>query len=111
MAIESSVTASSESLAGLYVGTSGWSYPSWRPGFYPAGIDAREFLSFYAQRFRTVELNTTGYRLPAQEQFERWAAADSASPSSFPPSGRRSSPPSTSGCGRSATGSGPSASQ
>src|SRR5439155_19864010 len=46
----------------LYVGTSGWSYPSWRPGFYPAGLDPREFLSFYAQRFRTVELNTTGYR-------------------------------------------------
>jgi uncharacterized protein YecE (DUF72 family) len=75
MAIESSVTASPEGLVRLYVGTSGWSYPSWRPGFYPAGLDAREFLSFYAQRFRTVELNTTGYRLPAQEQFERWAAA------------------------------------
>jgi uncharacterized protein YecE (DUF72 family) len=62
------------SVTRLHVGTSGWSYPSWRPGFYPAGLDSREFLGFYAQRFRTVELNTTGYRLPAQEQFERWAA-------------------------------------
>ena len=62
------------SLARVHVGTSGWSYHSWRPGFYPAGMDPREFLGFYAERFRTVELNTTGYRLPAQEQFERWAA-------------------------------------
>jgi uncharacterized protein YecE (DUF72 family) len=54
-------------------GTSGWSYPSWRPGFYPAGLDPSEFLRFYAQRFTTVELNTTGYRLPSEEQFARWA--------------------------------------
>jgi uncharacterized protein YecE (DUF72 family) len=57
----------------LRAGTSGWSYPSWRPGFYPAGMDPSEFLGFYAQRFTTVELNTTGYRLPSEEQFRRWA--------------------------------------
>ena len=63
------------SLAGVHVGTSGWSYPSWKPGFYPAGTDSKEFLAYYAQRFSTVELNTTGYRLPAEEQFRRWAEA------------------------------------
>ena len=57
----------------MHVGTSGWSYPSWKPAFYPAGTDSKEFLSFYAERFSTVELNTPGYRLPAQDQFERWA--------------------------------------
>src|SRR5580765_9007199 len=57
------------------VGTSGWSYPSWRPGFYPAGSRPEDFLGFYAERFDTVELITTGYRLPSEEQFERWAAA------------------------------------
>jgi uncharacterized protein YecE (DUF72 family) len=56
------------------IGTSGWSYPSWRPGFYPPELAPNEFLSFYAARFSTVELNTTGYRLPAEEQFRRWAA-------------------------------------
>jgi uncharacterized protein YecE (DUF72 family) len=56
------------------VGTSGWSYPSWRPGFYPTGLDPSRFLSFYAEHFPTVELNTTGYRLPAEDQFRRWAA-------------------------------------
>jgi uncharacterized protein YecE (DUF72 family) len=55
------------------VGTSGWSYPSWRPEFYPAGTDPASFLAFYAERFTTVELNTTGYRLPAEDQFRRWA--------------------------------------
>ena len=57
----------------LSVGTSGWSYPSWRPGFYPAGVANEDFLRHYAERFTTVELNTTGYRLPSEEQFARWA--------------------------------------
>src|SRR5213595_3659967 len=68
------VATGQSSLAGVHVGTSGWSYPSWKPDFYPVGTDAKEFLSFYAQRFSTVELNTTGYRLPAEEQFRKWAA-------------------------------------
>src|SRR5215218_4764703 len=61
------------SVAELYVGTSGWSYPSWRPDFYPEGTKPADFLRYYADRFDTVELNTTGYRLPAEEQFSRWA--------------------------------------
>jgi uncharacterized protein YecE (DUF72 family) len=67
------VTVTNSSLARAQVGTSGWSYPSWKPGFYPEGTDAREFLRFYAERFSTVELNTTGYRIPAPEQFRKWA--------------------------------------
>jgi uncharacterized protein YecE (DUF72 family) len=68
------VTATSASVARPYVGTSGWSYPSWKPDFYPADAKPTEFLGHYAERLRAVELNTTGYRLPAEEQFERWAA-------------------------------------
>jgi uncharacterized protein YecE (DUF72 family) len=71
--ITSGVTATAASVPGLYVGTSGWSYPSWRPDFYPAGTKPEDFLRRYAERFRTVELNTTGYRLPREELFERWA--------------------------------------
>jgi uncharacterized protein YecE (DUF72 family) len=71
----SGVTATSSSVTGLYVGTSGWSYPSWKPGFYPPEAKTGEFLRFYAERLSSVELNTTGYRLPAEQQFERWAAA------------------------------------
>ena len=71
--ITSAVTATRASLAGLYVGTSGWSYPTWKPGFYPAETKPGDFLRYYSQRFSTVELNTTGYRLPREELFERWA--------------------------------------
>ena len=59
----------------LSVGTSGWSYASWRPGFYPAGTANEDFLAWYAARLPSVELNSTGYRLPSEEQFARWAAA------------------------------------
>jgi uncharacterized protein YecE (DUF72 family) len=58
----------------LLVGASGFSFDSWRPGFYPAGTRSSEFLAFYAQRLSTVELNTTFYRLPQAPQLERWAA-------------------------------------
>ena len=58
----------------LSVGTSGWSYPSWRPGFYPEGTASEDFLAFYSARLPSVELNSTGYRLPSEEQFARWAA-------------------------------------
>jgi uncharacterized protein YecE (DUF72 family) len=60
-------------MAQLFAGSSGFSYPSWKPGFYPAGTAQRDFLRSYAERLNTVELNTTGYRLPAAEQFARWA--------------------------------------
>ena len=59
----------------IRVGTSGWSYPTWRPGFYPEGTRPEDFLTHYASRFDTVELNTTGYRLPGEDQFRRWAEA------------------------------------
>jgi uncharacterized protein YecE (DUF72 family) len=58
----------------VLVGTSGWGYPSWQPGFYPAGLDRSEFLSFYARQLPAVELNATKYRLPSEQQFASWAA-------------------------------------
>jgi uncharacterized protein YecE (DUF72 family) len=59
----------------LLVGASGFSFTSWKPGFYPAGMPSSGFLSFYADRLSTVELNTTFYRLPPAAQLERWAAS------------------------------------
>jgi uncharacterized protein YecE (DUF72 family) len=66
------------SVTGLYVGTSGFSFPSWRGGFYPDGAKPADFLPFYAQRLATVELNNTFYRLPAEDTFRRWADATPA---------------------------------
>jgi uncharacterized protein YecE (DUF72 family) len=59
----------------IRIGTSGWSYAGWRPGFYPEGTKPEDFLAYYASRFDTVELNSTGYRLPSADQFRRWAEA------------------------------------
>ena len=39
----------------------------------PPALPPEEFLSFYAERLPSVELNSTGYRLPSEEQFARWA--------------------------------------
>jgi uncharacterized protein YecE (DUF72 family) len=58
----------------IRVGTSGWGYPSWQPGFYPAGLDRSAFLAYYAEHLDAVELNATKYRLPSEEQFRSWAA-------------------------------------
>ncbi len=54
------------------IGTSGWSYPSWRPEFYPAGTRPEDFLAYYSSRLPAVELNATKYRLPSEEQFRSW---------------------------------------
>ena len=67
------MTATRPSVTRAYVGTSGFSYPSWRPAFYPAGARSEEFLGLYAARLPSVELNVTGYRLPSEESFRRWA--------------------------------------
>jgi uncharacterized protein YecE (DUF72 family) len=69
----SGMTATTASVPGLYVGTSGWSYPTWRGGFYPEKARPAEFLRFYSERFSSVELNTSFYQLPAEEQFRAWA--------------------------------------
>ena len=67
------MTATFSSVPGLYVGASGFSYPTWRGDFYPAGSRPEDFLRLYADRLPSVELNTTGYRLPAEGHFDRWA--------------------------------------
>jgi uncharacterized protein YecE (DUF72 family) len=56
----------------LRVGTSGWQYRDWRGTFYPRGLPQRDWLRHYAERFATVELNNSFYRLPERSAFERW---------------------------------------
>ena len=58
----------------LYTGASGFSYPSWKGGFYPDDARPEDFLRLYAERVNTVELNNTFYRVPPEDQFDRWAA-------------------------------------
>jgi uncharacterized protein YecE (DUF72 family) len=56
----------------LRIGTSGWIYKHWRGIFYPKDLPLKEWLAFYAQRFDTVEINFTFYRLPEKKTFEAW---------------------------------------
>ena len=56
----------------IYVGTSGYSYKEWKGSFYPEKLAPQEMLSFYAERFKAVELNNTFYRLPKPEMIENW---------------------------------------
>lgn len=64
----------------IYAGTSGWAYSSWRPGFYPAKLSPARFLSYYATRLNSVEVNYTFRSLPTPELLAEWI---SATPSDF----------------------------
>jgi uncharacterized protein YecE (DUF72 family) len=67
------VDADREDATRLYAGTSGFSYPTWKPDFYPAGTPQKEFLRAYAERLPSVELNATFYQLPSEERLRGWA--------------------------------------
>jgi uncharacterized protein YecE (DUF72 family) len=57
----------------VWVGTSGWQYRDWRGCFYPQKLAQKAWLEHYVERFRTVEVNNTFYRLPPRETFAAWA--------------------------------------
>jgi len=58
----------------LYVGTSGYSYKEWKGTFYPKDLPDKEMLRFYGERFRSVEINNTFYRMPTASGLEAWAS-------------------------------------
>lgn len=58
----------------LRIGTSGWVYKHWQGVFYPLRLPADRQLPYYAERFDTVEINFSYYRLPERRAFENWAA-------------------------------------
>jgi uncharacterized protein YecE (DUF72 family) len=58
----------------LYAGTSGFSYASWKPAFYPEKLPNAKFLSFYASRLNAVEVNYTYRRIASAATFEKWIA-------------------------------------
>jgi uncharacterized protein YecE (DUF72 family) len=59
-------------MATLYAGTSGFAYPAWKPGFYPAKTPANQFLKHYAGRLNCVEINYTFRRLPSASTLQNW---------------------------------------
>ena len=59
----------------MFAGTSGFAYPAWKPGFYPARLPANQFLKHYAERLNCVEINYTFRRLPAATTLAAWVEA------------------------------------
>src|SRR5215475_14589775 len=58
----------------FYVGTSGYSYKEWKGTFYPEDLPDKAMLRFYGERFRSVEINNTFYRMPKASVLEGWMA-------------------------------------
>jgi len=56
----------------IRAGTSGWSYKEWKGFFYPEKLPAKDMLRYYSERFPTVEVNNTFYRLPNLTTLEGW---------------------------------------
>jgi uncharacterized protein YecE (DUF72 family) len=59
----------------IHIGTSGWSYEHWKGRFYPRRLHGRDMLSYYAESFRTAEINSSFYGLPAVATLESWRDA------------------------------------
>ena len=58
----------------IWVGTSGYNYPEWKGSFYPETLPSAKMLPYYAERFPTVEINYTFYRMPNEKLAAGWAA-------------------------------------
>ena len=65
----------------IFIGTSGWSYDHWQGPFYPDALTKRGWLAYCTKRFRSLEINSSFYRLPHQTTLRRWR--DTA-PAGFP---------------------------
>ena len=58
----------------IFVGTSGWAYAGWKPGFYPKEVAAKNFLKYYATRLSSVEVNFTFRQRLSAKTAEKWLA-------------------------------------
>jgi uncharacterized protein YecE (DUF72 family) len=55
------------------IGTSAFTAAGWETSFYPAGMKPRDYLTYYATKFDTVEIDSTFYRSPAKAVVQGWA--------------------------------------
>jgi uncharacterized protein YecE (DUF72 family) len=56
----------------IKIGCTGWSYQGWSGTFYPKNLKSSEWLKYYSQIFDITEINSTFYRIPAQEIVRKW---------------------------------------
>jgi uncharacterized protein YecE (DUF72 family) len=58
----------------IFIGTSGWSYASWRGPFFPREVMVKHHLAYFATQFITAELNGVFYRTPSLAAVRDWRA-------------------------------------
>ena len=58
----------------IWIGTSGYNYPEWKGSFYPSDLPTSKMLAYYVERFSTVEINYSFYRMPSEKTLTEWAA-------------------------------------
>jgi uncharacterized protein YecE (DUF72 family) len=58
----------------IRVDTSAFTATGWEDAFYPAGMQPRHSLTYYATKFNTVEVDSTFYRTPARSTVAEWAS-------------------------------------
>jgi uncharacterized protein YecE (DUF72 family) len=56
----------------ILLGTSAFTAKGWEGTFYPAGMKPAQFLTHYARRFRTVEVDSTFYGTPPLSRVQSW---------------------------------------
>jgi uncharacterized protein YecE (DUF72 family) len=61
-----------------FIGTSGWAYASWKPGFYPQALAQKKFLEYYATQLNSVGVNYTFRQMPTENMLAGWLAATGA---------------------------------
>lgn len=59
---------------GLFLGTSAFTASGWPGSFYPPGMKAAEYLTYYATQFATVEIDSTFYGCPSPSTVSKWSA-------------------------------------
>lgn len=60
------------SFSTIYIGTSGWSYNHWRGPFYPEDLRSEQWLQYYAEHFKSAEINNSFYHLPEKKTLKHW---------------------------------------
>lgn len=56
----------------IFIGTSGWYYEHWKNFFYPKELSSKDYFKFYSNKFDSVEINSTFYRLPSKKTLLKW---------------------------------------
>jgi uncharacterized protein YecE (DUF72 family) len=62
------------SVPGIFLGTSAFTAKGWEGSFYPRGMQSRDYLSYYATQFATVEVDSTFYGCPSVRTVSNWGA-------------------------------------